>query len=183
MTNSLPRLTRTRRDGWSPEVQQAFLDELAYTASASQAAAAVGRSVKSAYKLRARPDATAFRDGWKAALAMSMTLLRETALDRAFNGHKAPIHKYGNKVGERQVMRDSVLISMLRLYDAPMFHEERAREAVVAALPKPMTQAEWRAKFIEILEPFERQSDQQVADNADGIASLPVAFVSPFAVD
>lgn len=96
-----------------------------------------------------------------------MTLLRETALDRAFNGHKAPIVKHGSKVGERRVMRDSVLISMLRLYDAPMFHEERARAVVVAALPKPMTQAEYIARFNEVLEQFECKPVTQNTDNAD----------------
>lgn len=147
MTTALPRLTRPRRDGWSPEVQQRFLDELAYTASPSLAAAAVGRTVRSAHRLRARADATAFRDGWAHAMRTCMTQIREQALDRAFNGHVAPIIKNGRKVGERPVVRDAMLMCLLRLYDAPAFHAERAQAVVVAAQSPPLSFAEFYQKF------------------------------------
>lgn len=171
MTNTLPRLTRQRHDGWSPEVQQQFLDELSFTASPSLAAAAVGRSVRSAHRLRARPDAGAFRDGWTAAMATCMTQMREQALDRAFNGHIAPIIKNGRKVGERPVIRDVMLMCLLRLYDAPVFHADRAREAVVAAAPKLLTRAELIVEFEAALVKVRQARIERGLDNVDETAS------------
>ncbi len=137
-------LTRPRRNGWTPEVQQLFLDELTCTASPKLAAAAAGRSLQSAYKLRERASAISFREGWAAAMADCLTRVRETAIDHAFNGHTAPIMKYGRKIGERHVINDRMLLSLMRLYDAPAYHADRAREIppVAAATTKPLTQAD-----------------------------------------
>jgi hypothetical protein len=93
MTKPLPMPTQLRRDGWTPEGQQRFLDELAMTGSPSRAAVAAGRSVQSAYKLRACAGVAAFRDGWAAAIAACMLQVRDQAVDRAFNWHVAPIMK------------------------------------------------------------------------------------------
>ena len=144
MDSPLPILTRPRRDGWSPAVQRRFLEARALTGSPSQAAKAAGRSLQSAYKLRARPGAAAFRDGWAAAIATCMMQVRDSAIDRAFNGHVEPIVKYGRKVGERQVFNNGMLLSLMRLYDAPAYHADRARAElpVLAAAPKPLTEAE-----------------------------------------
>lgn len=176
MKTVLPRLTRPRHDGWSPEVQQRFLDELAFTASPARAAAAVGRSVRSAYRLRARADATAFRDGWANALRTCMMQIREQALDRAFNGHVAPIIKNGRKVGERPVVRDAMLMCLLRLYDAPAFHADRVQEAVVAALPKPLSFAEYYEKFEAAMATVERRDGTEVVAIADQTAGERQTF-------
>ena len=59
---------RTRRDGWTVERQAAFLGMLAETGSVLGACEAVGMSRKSAYALRARPEAESFAAAWDAAL-------------------------------------------------------------------------------------------------------------------
>lgn len=176
MATKLPRLTRPRHDGWSPEVQQRFLNELAYTASPALAAAAAGRTVRSAYQLRARPDATAFRDGWANAMRTCMTHLREQALDRAFNGHVAPIIKHGRKVGERPVIRDAMLMCLLRLYDAPAFHAERAQAVIVAKQPQPLTFAEFHQTFEAAMISVQCSTSTEVIAIADEIACERVKF-------
>ena len=45
---------RIRKDGWTPERQLRFLDALAHTRSATNAAAFAGISRESAYRLRSR---------------------------------------------------------------------------------------------------------------------------------
>lgn len=64
-----PVKLRGRKDGWSAEVQCAFLAQLYVTGSVAAAARAVGRSRASAYKLRERPDAHSFTRSWDQILA------------------------------------------------------------------------------------------------------------------
>lgn len=58
------RTRRIRRDGWTPERQLAFLVALQCTSSAAKAAASVGMSRESAYRLRARQDGALFAALW-----------------------------------------------------------------------------------------------------------------------
>ena len=60
---------RARRDGWTPERQRLFLHELAQSRSVGRAAASVGMSRESAYRLRVRPGAASFAAAWDKALA------------------------------------------------------------------------------------------------------------------
>ena len=63
-----PVPTRTRRDGWTVQRQADFLGMLAETGSVMGACEAVGISRKSAYRLRALPEAESFAAAWDAAL-------------------------------------------------------------------------------------------------------------------
>ena len=64
-----PVRLRTRRDGWSAQVQCAFLAALYCTGSVAAAARAVGRSRESAHRLRARKGAESFAAAWDRVLA------------------------------------------------------------------------------------------------------------------
>lgn len=66
--------SNTRRDGWTPERQLQFLGSLAQSRNVTRAAAAVGMSRESAYRLRKRPGAALFALAW----------------DRALEGHSLP---------------------------------------------------------------------------------------------
>lgn len=55
---------RTRKDGWTPQVQCAFLAQLYLTGSVAASAKAVGRSRASAYLLRAKKGAESFAAAW-----------------------------------------------------------------------------------------------------------------------
>lgn len=74
-----PVPTRARHDGWTPERQRGFVDRLAAGCSPAAAAQQVGMSRQTAYALRARPGAAAFRAAWDAAVAAAAAA-RITAL-------------------------------------------------------------------------------------------------------
>ena len=59
----------TRRDGWTPDKQRAFIERLGECGVVSIAARAVGMSPKSAYVLRKRPGAESFAAAWDEAAA------------------------------------------------------------------------------------------------------------------
>ena len=60
---------RSRKDGWSAQIQCAFLAHLYITGSVAAAARSVGRSRASAYNLRAHAGAESFAQSWDAILA------------------------------------------------------------------------------------------------------------------
>ncbi|MEL7317708.1 MAG: hypothetical protein AAFN04_03615 [Pseudomonadota bacterium] len=64
-----PARPRSRKDGWSETRQCLFLAELYLTGSVGSAAKSVGMSRNSAYRLRAREDASGFARAWDAVLA------------------------------------------------------------------------------------------------------------------
>ncbi len=185
MTIAHPKPARPRRDGWTPEVQRRFLDALAISGSPVQAAAAAGRSMQSAYKLRARPAGAAFRDGWAAAVTSCMTQVREQALERAFHERIEPILKNGRKVGERKVFDTGMLLTLMRLYDAPAFHAERARaeaaEAAAAPEAKPLTADEVLAQFAAGMAGLAHKDFGQNAENLKKVLLQRLAFDSPSA--
>lgn len=94
-----PVPVRPRRDGWTPERQGAFVAALAQSRCVVAAARAVGKSWQTAYRLRARPDATSFAAAWDRALAPD---LDRPFSGRAMNGIATPITYRGRQVGERR---------------------------------------------------------------------------------
>jgi len=66
----VPVPLRARRDGWTPLRQARFIGWLAQTGSVSKAAARVGCSRETAYRLRRRPGAESFVAAWDAVLAL-----------------------------------------------------------------------------------------------------------------
>jgi hypothetical protein len=63
-----PVPVRARADGWTPERQRRFVDLLVAGCGPSEAAAAVGMSKQSAFKLRNRPGAEGFAAAWDSAI-------------------------------------------------------------------------------------------------------------------
>lgn len=94
----VPRLRR-RDDGWLPARQADFLGYLAETGSVSAAAARVGMSRESAYRLRRREGAESFAAAWDAALGLP---LRKVTVDDliflAYSGLIRPVMRRGRYV-------------------------------------------------------------------------------------
>jgi hypothetical protein len=63
------RTPKTRCDGWTPDRQLRFLDDLAHRRSVAKAAAATGMSRESAYRLRGRKEGALFAALWDRAVA------------------------------------------------------------------------------------------------------------------
>ncbi len=66
-----------------PDVQRAFIRELAATGIVTAAAARVGRSMEALYKLRAKPGARDFARAWDEALGWGVMRLEDCAMERA----------------------------------------------------------------------------------------------------
>src|SRR5688500_4764555 len=113
-SSPLPLTRRVRCDGWTIETQRLFIETLAVTGSVTAAAQEVGRSPSSAYRLRARPEAHAFRAAWAAAQALAYQRLHEIAMDRIVNGVEEPVFdRTGTCVFRKTVYNDKLLMFML----------------------------------------------------------------------
>lgn len=117
--SAIPAYRRPR--GWTVDKQQEFLMMLALNGSVSRAAEHVGLSASSVYRLRARPEAEVFREGWAQAMQVCVAGMRDVALDRAINGGTTTIYKYGEIVARRTVPSDRMLMFVLGKYDISVF--------------------------------------------------------------
>lgn len=88
-----------RHDGWTAPRQRRFIVALATSGCVREAARAVGMSPETAYRLRRRPDAQAFRLAWDAALDFAMGRLADALTSRAINGVEIPHYWRGELVG------------------------------------------------------------------------------------
>ena len=80
-----------RSNSITPDVQRAFIAQLAATGIVTQAARHVGKSMEALYKLRQKPGAEGFRAAWDAALDRGVSRLEDCALARAIEGEEKPI--------------------------------------------------------------------------------------------
>ncbi len=109
-----PQPPRHRRDGFSPERQEAFVRHLRGTASWTDAARLTGISRSTAYNLYNSPDAAGFRAAVDEALKCTDGLLEATALERAIKGHEEIVYYQGRRVGVRWKADNRLLMSLLR---------------------------------------------------------------------
>jgi len=111
-TTNLPA-DPARHDGWTYARQHAFLEALKDSGNVGRAAAVVGKSASSAYRMRGRPGSDVFDHGWRAAQAMAYHRLRDIALDRIDNGVATPSTYHGEVVATKTVFSDRLLIALL----------------------------------------------------------------------
>ncbi|WP_109808207.1 hypothetical protein [Sphingosinithalassobacter portus] len=111
----------TRAHGWTAERQRKFIDVLAETGCVSDAAAAVGLTPRSAYRLRLRPGAEGFHRAWDAALTLASDRLLSMAFERAVHGNLRQVWLRGECVGEERVPSDKLLMFLLRHLDPMRF--------------------------------------------------------------
>ena len=112
-----PVPVRYRYDGWVPDKQRAFIERFAACGCVEEAARSVGMSRATAYALRNRQDAQAFRLAWEAAADAAVARLRDAALERAINGAPVPIFHAGEQVGERRHYNERLTMFLLRYRD------------------------------------------------------------------
>lgn len=75
--------SRPRSNSITPDVQRAFILELAASGIVKQAACKVGKSIEALYKLREKPGAEDFRRAWDTALEWGRQRLEDCAMERA----------------------------------------------------------------------------------------------------
>lgn len=98
----------------TPDVQRAFIAQLAATGIVTQAALHVGKSMEALYKLRARPGAEGFRAAWDAALDRGVARLEDTALARAIQGEERLILHGGKVVAAERRHNEALVMFFLR---------------------------------------------------------------------
>jgi hypothetical protein len=110
-----PVPVRPRRDGWSPQCQRAFILRLALCGSPGAAARAVGKTRRSAYRLRAHEGAESFALAWDKAAQWGQDSRLDFALERAIAGEVRPYYYRGRKCGENIRYSDGLTIAVLKL--------------------------------------------------------------------
>jgi hypothetical protein len=135
-----PAPTRKRNAGWTAERQRKFIEHLALTGNAGEAAAIVGVASSSAYRLRNKAGADSFARAWDAALRLAATRGTAIAWDRALNGRVERFYKDGDLVMERRIPSDYLLTWLLSRLDPLQFGSPAAR-ALAAATGDPREKA------------------------------------------
>ena len=108
-----PVPVKPRHDGWTAARQRGFIDRLALCGCIRSAAAGVGMSRKSAYRLRARPGAAAFAAAWDQALGWGEARVTDIAIERALCGEVRRALYQGRQIDERLVHDNRLLIALL----------------------------------------------------------------------
>jgi len=103
-----------RSNSITPDVQRAFIAQLAATGIVTDAARHVGRSMEALYKLRQRPGAEGFRSAWAAALDRGMARLEDSALARAIMGEERLILHGGKIAAVERRHNDALVMFFLR---------------------------------------------------------------------
>lgn len=103
-----------RSNSITPDVQRAFIAQLAATGIVTAAARHVGKSMEALYKLRQRPGAEGFRAAWDAALDRGVARLEDSALARAIQGEERPILHAGKVVGVERRHNEALVMFFLR---------------------------------------------------------------------
>lgn len=103
-----------RSNSITPDVQRAFIAQLAATGIVTQAALHVGKSMEALYKLRQRPGAEGFRAAWDAALDRGVARLEDTALARAIQGEERLILHGGKVVAAERRHNEALVMFFLR---------------------------------------------------------------------
>ncbi|WP_374944480.1 hypothetical protein [Sphingomonas sp.] len=137
---------RPRADGWTPDVQRAFIEALADTGLVSAACEAVDMSVASAYRLRRAAGSGGFRSAWDDATAHAAARLTDVAFTRAIEGTDIPVFdRDGCRIGAKRQYSDRLLMFLLRAYRPEVFRhanqEIRRAHEPAPAPPRPVVEA------------------------------------------
>lgn len=143
---------RPRRDGWTPEVQQRFIEALARTGVVERACEAVNMSVTSAYNLRNSAGGEGFARAWHEVLARAANRVLDIAFEHAIEGEEVPIFdRDGVRVGAKRRYDTRMAMFILRAYFPERFrHAHQDRRAGDEPAPPPAVPV---AGVIEALAP------------------------------
>ncbi|MEP6344717.1 MAG: hypothetical protein ABJ082_02760 [Parasphingorhabdus sp.] len=125
---------RARVDGWSPVRQAEFIGLLAQTRCVKKAAALVGMSRDSAYRLRRKPGAEEFVAAWDMIMGVPVGQRRKVTLETLFQriqqGSYRPVLRGGRYVGTVRKADNSALLTLLGRLDRMLPPEEDGGEGL-----------------------------------------------------
>jgi hypothetical protein len=172
-----PPPRRHRRDGFSAERQEQFLEHVRGGASGREAARKVGISHTTAYNLYNSPDGAAFRAGWDEAAKVTDIVLEDTGFDRAVNGQEEIVYYKGQRVGVRWKYDNNLLMRLLRarlpLKYAPLSEIEGWLRQRGVAPPADVDGALDRLRAAEAEWGSRLPGEEAPARLADGTAAAP----------
>jgi YD repeat-containing protein len=105
-----PAVGYSRIDGWTPERQRGFCEVLAECGLVREAAAAVGMTAQTAYRLRRRAQGNGFALAWDAALQLARQRLVDLALERAVDGSLETTYDGDGKIVRQRRKQDVRLL-------------------------------------------------------------------------
>jgi hypothetical protein len=157
-----------RGDVWTEELQRAFIEALADTASVEAACRLVGRSPASAYRLRRHPLGEGFAAAWQAAIDLGIRRIEDNAVDRAVNGVEVPVFIHGGEVVTRRVYNDRLAMFMLR-NRAPERYCAGGARALSAVDRRMLTRLkqQWRAEWEQERAALDHEEEQETLDSID----------------
>ncbi len=164
---------RPRADGWTPDVQRAFIDALARTGVVEEACREVDMSVGSAYRLRQAPGAEGFARAWHAALTAAAERLLDLCFERAVAGVEEPVFdREGFRIGSRRRFDHRLAALLLRAYLPGRFRHAH-RDAIAPGESPPPAEprvAEAAAALapVQPAEPHRLMPPEQMAELIDG---------------
>jgi hypothetical protein len=164
-----PVPVRRRKDGWTAERQTLFIETLAETGCIVEASDAVGMTPRSAYRLAARPDATAFAEAWDMALPVARRRLVAIARSYAVDGVPEQIWKDGVLVAERRRPSVRLLIYLLERLDPVRVGRQHAPEGDdEAARAAPRRRLDELLEWLEDVEDEPEQEAEQEQEQEPG---------------
>ena len=104
---------RNRRSGWTEARQRGFIAALARGGSVRAAAAHVGLSARTAYRLLDAEDADSFAAAWDQALDIGRARVQADALERAMNGSFVPVYRRGRLVRVEYRRCDKLAVALM----------------------------------------------------------------------
>ncbi|MDI1296940.1 MAG: hypothetical protein PSY12_13835 [bacterium] len=107
-------LLRRRAQGWTPDRQLAFIATLATCGVVAEAARSVGCTPRSAYLLRARPEAESFAAAWDHALDQGLDAARDRAMANILGVRDRPLVRRGCIVGTVRAENHRLIYAALR---------------------------------------------------------------------
>ncbi len=162
---------RFRRDGWTPEKQREYVEALADTGVARQAAARVGMTEQSVNRLRRRPEARSFDRSCDGAMRVGAKRLVSIAYERAIEGTIKRHYYHGEVRSEERVYDGRLLIALLAKLGPLIMPDEESAEvarnwepwmqAVEQGLPEPAREPEPEEAEAEIDEEEDEDEDEE----------------------
>ncbi|MEM7780497.1 MAG: hypothetical protein AAF697_08925, partial [Pseudomonadota bacterium] len=103
-----------RSNSITPDLQRAFIAELAATGIVQQAARHIGKSLEALYKLRQRAGAEGFRAAWQQAVDRGVSRVEDSALARAIEGEERMVVSAGKVVGTEIRHNEALVMFFLK---------------------------------------------------------------------
>lgn len=175
---------RPRADGWTPDVQRAFIQALAETGTVEEACRIVEMSVGSAYRLRHAPGAESFALAWRGALTAAAERLLDVCFERAITGVDEPVFdRDGIRIGSKWRYDHRLAAFLLRAYFPDRFRhatrDTRAPDEPPPPVEPPVAEAVARLAPVTPAEPHKLMPPERMAnfiDGARGVADVNALY-------